>query len=73
LDWTDGQSLSGPYLDNFQAVDGNEAEDGTRLWELWYDQAFDGGKFDIKPGQQSIDRPSMVSQYSALFVNTMAG
>lgn len=68
-----GQSLSGPYLDNLQAANGNEAEDTTRLWELWYDQTFDGGKFDIKLGQQSIDNEFMVSQYSGLFVNTMAG
>ncbi|EGO93204.1 carbohydrate porin, partial [Acidiphilium sp. PM] len=68
-----GQSLSGPYLDNRQAANGNEAEDTTRLWELWYDQAFLGGKFDIKVGQQSIDNEFMVSQYSSLFVNTMAG
>lgn len=68
-----GQSLSGPYLDNLQAANGNEAEDTTRLWELWYDQAFLGGKFDIKIGQQSIDNEFIVSQYSGLFVNTMAG
>ena len=68
-----GQPLSGPYLDNLQGANGNEAEDTTRLWELWYDQAFLGGKFDIKIGQQSIDNEFIVSQYSGLFVNTMAG
>ncbi len=68
-----GQSLSGPYLDNLQAANGNEAEDATRLWEMWYDQAFAGGKFDLKLGQQSIDNEFMVSTYSGLFVNTMAG
>lgn len=68
-----GKSLSGPYLDNLQAANGNEANDGTRLWELWYDQVFDGGKFDLRVGQQSIDNEFMVSQYSGLFINTMAG
>lgn len=68
-----GQPLSGHYLDNLQAANGNEAEDTTRLWELWYDQAFLGGKFDIKIGQQSIDNEFIVSQYSGLFINTMAG
>lgn len=68
-----GQSLSAPYLDDLQTANGNEAEDTTRLWELWYDQAFLGGKFDIKLGQQSIDNEFMVSLYSSLFVNTMAG
>ena len=68
-----GQSLSEPYLDNLQAANGNEAEDGTRLWEMWYDQSFDHGRADIKIGQQSIDNEFIVSQYSGLFVNTMAG
>jgi porin len=67
-----GQPLSGPYLDNLQAANGNEGEDGTRLWELWYDQSF-GPKFDIKLGQQSIDNEFMLSANSSLFVNTMAG
>ncbi len=68
-----GQGLSGPYLDNLQSANGNEGENGTRLWELWYDQAFDHDLADIKVGQQSIDNEFMVSSYSGLFVNTMAG
>ena len=68
-----GQSLSPDYLDDLQTASGTEAEDATRLWELWYDQSFANGAFDIKLGQQSIDQEFMVSKYSALFVNTMAG
>jgi porin len=40
---------------------------------MWYDQAFDNSRVDIKIGQQSIDNEFIVSQYSGLFVNTMAG
>lgn len=68
-----GQPLSPSYLDNLQTANGNEAEDTTKLWELWYDQQFLGNKFDIKLGQQSIDNEFIVSTYSVLFVNTMAG
>ena len=68
-----GQSLSPSYLDNLQAANGNEAEDTTRLWELWYDQSFDYSRADVKIGEQSIDNEFLVSQYSGLFVNTMAG
>ncbi len=68
-----GRSLSPYYLDNLQAANGNEGEDATRLWELWYDQAFDYGNADVKLGQQSIDNEFIVSKYSGLFVNTMAG
>jgi porin len=68
-----GQPLSGPYLANIQAANGNEGEDATRLWEMWYDQALGNTGADIKIGQQSIDNEFIGSQYSALFVNTMAG
>jgi porin len=68
-----GQELSPSYLDDLQTANGNEAEDATRLWEIWYDQAFDYSRVDIKIGQQSIDNEFIVSQYSGLFVNTMAG
>ncbi|OYV35440.1 MAG: hypothetical protein B7Z80_18375 [Rhodospirillales bacterium 20-64-7] len=67
-----GRSLSPSYLDNLQTANGTEADDATRLWELWYDQRF-GGVLDVKLGQQSIDQEFLVSKYSALFVNTMAG
>jgi porin len=68
-----GQSLSPSYLDDLQTANGNEAENATRLWELWYDQSFDDSRADVKIGQQSIDNEFLVSQYSGLFVNTMAG
>ena len=68
-----GRPLSPYYLDNLQTANGNEGDNATRLWELWFDQATPDGKFDIKLGQQSIDNEFMVSAYSGLFVNTMAG
>ncbi len=61
------------YLGAIQTTNGNEAENATRLWELWYDQSFANGAFDIKIGQQSLDQEFIVSQYSGLFINTMMG
>ncbi len=68
-----GRNLSADNLDNLQTASGIEANRATRLWELWYDQAFLGGKADVKVGQQSIDQEFIVSQYASLFVNTMMG
>jgi porin len=68
-----GRSLSPYYLDDLQTASGTEAANATRLWELWYDQAFDNGAFDVKLGQQSIDQEFIVSKYASLFVNAMAG
>ncbi|MGH7042786.1 MAG: carbohydrate porin [Acetobacteraceae bacterium] len=68
-----GRPLTPYYLDDLQAASGTEADNTTRLWELWYDQSFAYGRADVKIGQQSIDNEFMASKYSALFVNTMAG
>ncbi len=68
-----GRPLTPYYLDNLNAANGNEAEDATRLWELWVDQQFLNDKFDIKIGQQSIDNEFITSSNSGIFVNTMAG
>ncbi len=68
-----GSPLSPGYLDNLQGANGNEGENATRLWELWYDQQFLNNRFDIKIGQQSVDNEYMISTYSGLFINTMAG
>ncbi len=61
------------YLGAIQTTNGNEAENATRLWELWYDQSFLEGRFDIKFGQQSLDQEFIVSKYSGTFINTMMG
>lgn len=66
-----GQNLSPAYLGNLQTANGNEAQDTTRLWELWYDQSF--ANADLKLGQQSIDNEFITSKYSALFLNTPTG
>ena len=68
-----GRNLSPYYLDDLQTASGTEAENATRLWELWYDQIFDYGRADVKIGQQSLDQEFIVSKNSALFLNTMAG
>jgi porin len=68
-----GRSLSQFYLGNLQTVSGIAATPTTRLWEVWYQQAFLGGKFDVKAGQQSLDQEFMASTGSALYLNTMMG
>ncbi|WP_321886579.1 carbohydrate porin [Paraburkholderia bannensis] len=68
-----GRNLSSDKLGTLNTASGIEADDTTRLWELWYQQSFFNKRFDVKFGQQSIDQEFMASQYSALFVNTMFG
>jgi porin len=68
-----GRNLSAVNLGSLQTSSGIEADTGTRLWELWYQQQFLQNRFDIKIGQQSLDQEFMVSTNANLFVNTMFG
>lgn len=68
-----GRNLSADNLDTIETASGIEADRATRLWELWYRQAFLRGKADLKIGQQSVDNEFIVSKYAGLFVNTMMG
>jgi len=69
-----GNNLSSDNLQTLQTASGIEADRGTRLWELWYDQKFlDEDRLDIKVGQQSLDQEFMVSTNALYFVNTMMG
>lgn len=68
-----GGNLSASNLDVLQTNSGITAQPTTRLWELWYQQTFLGGKASIKVGQQSIDNEFMTSQQSSVFINTVMG
>jgi len=69
-----GRNLSANNLLSLQTASGIEADDGARLWELWYQQKFlDQDRADVKIGQMSLDQEFIVSQNALLFVNTMFG
>lgn len=68
-----GRNLSERYLGTLNTASGIEAQDATRLWEMWYAQSLLDNRVDVKAGQQSIDQEFMVSRYSGTFVNTMFG
>ena len=68
-----GSNLSAKNLGVLQLVSGLEAEDSTRLWELWYQQTLGKSGWDIKIGQQSVDQEWITSATSLLFLNTSMG
>lgn len=68
-----GRNLSTDNLFTLQTASSFEALDTTRLWELWYQQSFAGGKADIKLGLQSIDQEFTISPQSLLFINSATG
>ncbi|MGR3906266.1 carbohydrate porin [Burkholderia sp. SR8] len=68
-----GRQFSPNYLGTLNTASGIEAEDTTRLWELWYQQALFDERVDVKIGQQAVDQEFLTSAYSATFINTMFG
>ena len=68
-----GRNLSTDYLHCIQSVSSIEAQRTTRLWELWYQQAFSDGKADVKIGQIGIDQEFIISQGASLYLNSMMG
>jgi porin len=68
-----GRNLSQYNLGTLNTASGIEANDTTRLWELWYQQSILHDRLDFKVGQQSLDQEFMVSSYANTFVGTMFG
>lgn len=68
-----GRGLSTTYVYNLNTTSSIEGTHATRLFELWYDQVFLGGKVDLKLGQQSTDLEFATSSYAGLFLNASFG
>lgn len=67
-----GRQLSPDYIGSLQTASGIEAQNGPRLWELWYQHKLNDS-LDVKIGQQSLDQEFMVSQYAGSFVGAAFG
>ena len=68
-----GRNLSQYYIANLQTVSDVAGEPTTRLWEIWYQQAFDDDALDVRIGQQSIDQEFMTSQAAFIHFNASMG
>ena len=68
-----GRDIATDNLHNLQTPSGILADPTTRLWEVWYQQAFPDSGIDVKLGQQSLDQEFIISQGSALFLNAEMG
>ena len=55
------------------AVSGIEAQRGTLLFELWYEQVLLDRRLSLRVGQLAADQEFMVSAYSGLFINNTFG
>lgn len=69
-----GRGLSLNALgNNLNTVSGIEAERGTLLFELWYEQVLAGGAVAVRVGQMAADQEFVLSKYASLFLNHTFG
>lgn len=65
-----GRGLSTDNIGNINNVSSIEATRGTKLFELFYQQGFAGGKVDVRVGQLAADQEFLNSQYSGSLLNS---
>jgi porin len=68
-----GRNIATDNLQSLQTPSGILADATTRLWEVWIQQSFLGGRLDVKLGQQSVDQEFLTSSAAGLFLNTAMG
>jgi porin len=68
-----GRNIATDNLHSLQTPSGILADATTRLWEVWIQQSFLGGRLDVKLGQQSVDQEFLTSPAAGLFLNTAMG
>ena len=68
-----GNGLSRQYTGDFNVLSSIDAYDSVRLFELWFEQKFFGGKASIRICQMSADVEFYQSEWSNIFVNSCFG
>lgn len=68
-----GQSLTDGYVHDFNTVSNIDAFDSVRLYETWFEQNFDDGKFSVRAGQLLADCEFFVCKCGSLFLNGAFG
>jgi porin len=68
-----GSGPSGNLVGNLQIVSNIEATRDTKLYQLWLEQVLFSGRLTIRIGQEGANDQMMISQYSALFLNSSFG
>ena len=68
-----GRAPTANLVGALQPVSGVEADRATRLYDLWLEQRFWGGKLSVRVGQMGADEEFILSHYATTFVNSAFG
>jgi porin len=68
-----GEGLTSHYLGNLVTVSNIEAQPGTKLFDLWFQQSLFDDTVSLRIGQLAADDEFFVSQYAPLFISSTFG
>lgn len=70
-----GANPSEDYIGDLQIVDNIESEEGTKLYELWYEHTFDwkGTDLSVLIGQHDLNSEFNITEYGLLFLQSSFG
>ncbi len=64
-----GNSITGANVGSFEPITSFEAEDATRLFELWFEQHLFDGKMSVRFGQLAADEEFFAADGAGLLIN----
>ncbi|HLH92176.1 MAG TPA: carbohydrate porin [Xanthobacteraceae bacterium] len=68
-----GRGLSRNDIGNLMPVSSLEALPTTRLYEMWFEQKFDGDRYSIRAGQLAADAEFITAKYTDALVSATFG
>ena len=68
-----GTSLTQNFVRDLNVISNVDAYDSVRLYKLWFQKNFDGGRFSFRIGQMAADKEFFTSDTAGIFLNNAFG
>ena len=68
-----GESLTQNFVRDLNVISNIDGYDSVRLYKLWFQKNFDGGRFSFRIGQMAADKEFFTSDTAGVFLNNAFG
>ena len=68
-----GTSLTQNFVRDLNVISNIDGYDSVRLYKLWFQKNFDGGRFSFRIGQMAADKEFFTSDTAGVFLNNAFG
>ena len=68
-----GASLTQNFVRDLSVISNIDGYDSVRLYKLWFQKNFDGGRFSFRIGQMAADKEFFTSDSAGIFLNNAFG